>query len=86
MNDSPPPQIVQLHGLLEGLRERAFNRRPKYVAELVELDLCVRLTERLIEQYPQLTMGADGKPCEAPPEAITGTMAEIIAMNDPEHA
>lgn len=54
--DSPPPQIVQLRGLLADLIIAPAGNPLTKMDE--QLELCVALVDRLIEQYPELTAAA----------------------------
>lgn len=60
MGESPPPQVIQLAQVLEGLASSLVPSGRLSDSEVFALGVARGLTENLILAYPALTMAADG--------------------------
>lgn len=62
MAESPPPQVIQLAEVLEGLALSLVPSGRLTDKEVYALGVARGLTENLIRMYPTLTMDGDGTP------------------------
>lgn len=78
MGESPPPTVIQLRQVLDGLAkslvyERPADRPALADAEVFALGIARGLTENLISGYPALTLAADGTPWVEPVSTTVDT-------------